>query len=1043
MENKLQTLTIDEICWQSINSGSEDYAILEPERTVTFAELGQRADDVCRLLRQYDVRTGDAVGLYMPLGVDLAAAILGVLRAGGVYVPLDPAFPRRRLALMQKMSNCRVILSSDQKNIINVRNQSVHRQGEHGFGNRTPVSRSAGDFLSQLYSPAYVMFTSGSTGTPKGVLGTHQSVVNRVRWMLQHFSIQEDDVFVWKSSPGVVDSVWDLFQAIISHRPLFIPPPECTSNQVLLLEQIRDWRSTRLSTSPSQLAAWLEYFEDKLRDYLTNLRLLDVTGEPFPMTLARRSLSVLTNVRMLNRYGTTEVPSCLCYEVTKFSESTGEFVSLGRPISHTRAYVFNEIGQEAERGEEGELCIAGAQVAAGYICFNSNRGLPETRPRFVEVDVGKGRDLIYRTGDLVREENDGSFTYLGRRDNTINVRGYRVNLEELDAVFARSTHILQCAAVAHKRGSSMRVSLFYVPRVSTCDQKLLREFGRAELPEFMIPDRFVPISELPTLPNGKVDRVALTNWQDVPVCSTLTSDLPKAVAVLLQEILDETPSHPDDVLLDFGLTSLRAMGLAALAQERFGEHVSVTTILNCRTVQDLINILRPKAPVEVASNTPVFFIHRTDDQSGGPLASGQALLWRLDQTLGQHQALYNDVWTIELLGDVSEEGLKYAFWRLADQHPIWRTRYVLEDQGVRQEVLPEALIEWQSWDWREELAGGEQCIDAAIRDAATHERCTCFDLQAGPMMRVRFIRVGRDAYRLLVATHHITEDAWSGRIINVGLNGFYQEWLTGEPACVVKPSVSMVDLGRWQQDCIEKERYTTQEAYWLQEIKDLWKLNLFGKPKQPLGFPGSETVKILDESVKQHVDMVCACRGTTHVVVVLAALGEALCTLFEVKEVLVGCPVAYRHYPGVSDTIGFLTNLLPIRLTKQPTFAGTVDAVRTTLLNGFAHQDVPLCRVADRLECPWGPWHPVCDISFAQFGVMERVGAGLKLRGVRSQLLDDVAPDPFSKFPLSVNFKLLNSGIQLACRYNTNLVKAEKVSQVIEMIAATLARCCI
>jgi amino acid adenylation domain-containing protein len=518
---------------------------------------------------------------------------LGILKAGGAYVPLDPDYPAERLAFMVGDAQPRVLLT-----------QRRLAAGPPPHGAHTLYLDVEEDFLfdepetnpDQGAGPddlAYVIYTSGSTGRPKGVLAPHRGAVNRLAWMWQAYPFAPTEVCCQKTSLNFVDSVWEVFGPLLQGIPTVIIPDDVLVDPHRLVPALAAHHVTRIVLVPSLLRVLLETYRD-LGRRLPDLHLWVSSGEALPRELVEQFYASLPDGVLLNLYGSSEVAADSTWHDTRAGR-TLRAVPIGRPIANTQVYLLDDHGQPVPIGVPGELYLGGDGLARGYL------HRPDlTAERFVAHPfpaVPGGR--LYRTGDLARYRPDGTLEFLGRRDHQVKLRGYRIELEEIEAVLGQHPGVRQAVVVAREDApGETRLVAYVVPAgepAATAGE--LREHAKQTLPAYMIPATFVLLGALPLTPNGKVDRRALPapdqDGRHPAAGSVAPRDMLEVqLTKIWERVLGVRSVGVRDNFFDLGGHSLLAVRLFAEMAARFGHPLPLTTIFQAPTVEGLARVLR-------------------------------------------------------------------------------------------------------------------------------------------------------------------------------------------------------------------------------------------------------------------------------------------------------------------------------------------------------------------------------------------------------------------------------------------------------------------
>ena len=479
-------------------------ALLFEGRSWTYREINENANRLACTLAKRGIGQGSLVGIFLDRSPEMVVALMGVLKAGAAYVPLDPAHPLDRTrVLLQDAGLSSVVTSSGMRDRLpSEAHQVVILDQDEDL--RSEITKNYAAVTSSEQRP-YVIYTSGSTGMPKGVEGTHRASMNRFAWMWQAYPFQPDDVCCQKTNLGFVDSIWEIFGPLLAGIPNVMIPQATVRDPELFLQTLARERVSRIVLVPSQLRTLLEHAPN-LGERVPRLRLWTCSGELFPAELAQRFHAAFPQATMLNIYGSSEVAAdATCHEVCERDFAAS--VAIGRPISNTEVYLVDECWNPVPIGIRGEIYIGGEGLARGYLNrpkltaerFVSNWLAPEQSPR------------LYRTGDLGRFRNNGEIEYLGRVDSQIKLRGQRVELGEIESILVGHSAVREAVVAVEGEAEEQRLSAYLVLHAGANEVGAgeLRRYVRSKLPEHMVPSSYCRIEQLPLLPSGKVNRGAL------------------------------------------------------------------------------------------------------------------------------------------------------------------------------------------------------------------------------------------------------------------------------------------------------------------------------------------------------------------------------------------------------------------------------------------------------------------------------------------------------------------------------------------------------
>ena len=611
---------------------------------VSYRDLNRRANQVARCLRSQGAGPESFVGVCLERSPEAVVGLLGALKAGAAFVPLDPAYPRDRLAFMIADAQISLVVSRRKwlpiargKGARVVCLDSDHRLIEAQEGDNLPSAAGPA-------SVAYVLYTSGSAGVPKGVLGLHRGAVNRFAWMWKNFPFESGEVCCQKTSLNFVDSIWEVFGPLLQGIPSAMISDQIVRDPAELVRTLASHAVTRIVTVPSLLRAVLDTYPD-LGIRLPLLKLWVSSGEALLPDLYRRFYAAMPNVTLLNLYGSTEVSGDVTAHVAYPAPDSQGTVSLGRPIDNARCYVLDAQLQPVPIGVAGDLYVGGEGLARGYC----NR--PElTAKRFVvDAFCAQSEARLYKTGDRVRYLPDGNLQFLGRDDQQVKIRGFRVEMEEIETVLTQHPAVSAAAVVVREESPGEKRLVAYVaPRTSTScpSPKAWRDYLKAKLPDYMIPSSVVPLEALPLTPNGKVDRGALPaagGQARLETCYVKPRDgLEWQLAKIWEEMLNVRPIGIEHDFFDLGGHSLLAVRMMDRIEDACCRRLPLSALFQEATIKHLVECLRTESrrevrsaivPVQPGGSLPPFFFHHGDWMGG-------LYCRKLARLLGDEQPFY-------------------------------------------------------------------------------------------------------------------------------------------------------------------------------------------------------------------------------------------------------------------------------------------------------------------------------------------------------------------------------------------------------------------
>ncbi|MFC0513439.1 amino acid adenylation domain-containing protein, partial [Mucilaginibacter angelicae] len=745
-------------------------AVLRPEAqavvcgsgSLTYHELDEKSDRLSSyLVTTLNVRPNDLVGLLLDRSCDMIVGILGILKAGAAYVPIDPAYPASRKAYLLEDSGLQVLIT-----------QMDYLFDLSGFGGTVFAIdvQLEGLVLAPDYRHpeigatdlAYVIYTSGSTGNPKGVMIEHGMIVNTIYAQQTIFEVSEGERCLQFSSPSFDASVWEIFMALASGGVLYIISEE-QKRSPLQLEAYLEEEQISIATLPPA------YLKQLRIEKLSGIKKLVTAGEA---AIAEKAAAFNHYGTYYNAYGPTE--SSICATIFRVGPGTGiskTNIPIGKPIPNTEIYILDAGLKLQPVGVSGEICIGGAGVARGYL----NR--EELSAEKFIANPFKPGERLYRTGDLGRWLADGNIEYHGRLDDQVKVRGYRIELGEIESALNGHSDVSSSVVQALDLGSGERELVAYVVSGTVLNVPELRQYLQERLPGYMVPGHYVQLEALPLTANGKVDKKRLPSpaGQELSggtVYEGARNGTEARLIGIWEEVLGRNGIGIHDNFFDLGGHSLKATRLAGHIHKEFGVKVSLRDLFSQTVLVEQAELISAGIQAEYS---------RIPEVGASPdyvLSSSQRRLWVLGQ-LSEANVAYNMPGVYEFRGELDAALLSSGFSRLISRHEVLRTVFRENGSGdVRQYILsPEELgFHMKEYDFRGDEDAQEQ-VKEEVREFVNES----FDLAEGPLLRALLCRLSEDRWVFAYVMHHIISDGWSMEVLIGEVLGYYNSGKAGSP----------------------------------------------------------------------------------------------------------------------------------------------------------------------------------------------------------------------------------------------------------------------
>jgi len=1096
-------------------------AVVYDDAHMTYAELQRRADQLAQHLRTLGVGPEVRVGICLERSIRQVVGLLAILTAGGAYVPLDPSYPAERLAFMLEDSQAAVLitdsiydlrltiddLEQSQTSIVNRKSKIVNvatdwpRIQRHAVVARPSVSSA-----QQL---AYVMYTSGSTGAPKGIAIPHRAI-SRLVLNSDYVRLTPDDRVAQAANASFDAATFEIWGALLHGARLVGLTQDVVLSPQAFATALRDQQISALFLTTAlfnQLVAITP-------GAFASVRHLLFGGEAVDRRWVKAALQQGAPDRLLHVYGPTESTTFASWQQIYDVADGDTTLPIGRPIANTQLYLLDEQMQPVAIGIPGEVFIGGAGLARGYLDrpdLTAERFVPNPFADFGFWILDFGLDPIqnpkskiqngirlYKTGDLARQRPDGSIEFLGRRDQQIKLRGFRIELDEIAAVLRRYPGMRECAVLLRQdvpgdkrlvayvvQGSGLRdqgsgsedtetrrygdkenpsVSLS-APRPTTPDDRRgtiyrapttidepdpsfvlrpssfvteLRAFLRERLPDYMIPSAFVQLPRLPVTPNGKIDRRALPSALAVgPAPSNFAAPRTPIEALLADiwaAVLGLDQVGIHDNFFELGGHSLLATSLVSRVREAFAIELPLRCLFESPTVAELAEQVERSRGMASRLHATPIVPAARDERC--QLSFAQRRLWFLDQ-LAPHNPFYNIPIPAQLNGPLDITAFHTSISAVVQRHEVLRTTFASADGQPIQIINPRMALALPLLD----LTGLPAAACAAMRERlALEDALRPFDLTSGPLLRVTLLRCACDEHLLLLTIHHIAADGWSMGVLLGEVAALYTAFQTNQAPDLPKLAIQYADFAAWQRTWLQGDVLAMQLAYWRAQLAELTPLPLPTDHPRPAveTFRGAHIPVALAPALTEALKVLSRRAGVTLFMTMLAAFQVLLLRYTGQRDIAVGSPIANRTRPELERLIGFFVNTLVLRsdLAGNPQFRELLGHVRAVTLAAYEHQDIPFEKLVEELQPERDmSRHPLFQIMFV---LQNAPLPALRLADVSLQPLLN-ATNGITKFDLTFFMWEEAAGLSGRLEYNSDLFEAATIGRMLGHFATLLA----
>jgi amino acid adenylation domain-containing protein len=1057
--------TVIELLAAQVENRPFNTAVVFEDKQLTYHHLNKKSDRLSGFLKSRGVKPGDIVGIMPEPSIEVLTGIIGILKAGAAYLPIDPLYPKERKDFITKDSNIKVVLSS--KATFNKYSEQLlsWNSAEISYIDVGGIDGDEGLLWEYSHDPGdivYVIYTSGTTGKPKGVLIEHGNLVNVLAGFGKTYGLRSGIRVLQVSNFTFDPSVEQIFSTLLYGATLYMANQKLRSDIEELYRYIDKHRLHLINMVPTLLR---ELLAERAR--INSIHLVVAGGERLEDSLKEQLLE--KGYTLYNHYGPTETT----IEVLT-ARCSHEPVTLGKPIRNNQAYILDKTNHLQPLGVPGELCISGAGLARGYL----NR--PElTAEKFISISYGAYRfymtynsKKIYKTGDLARWLPDGNIEFLGRIDQQIKIRGFRIEPVEIENQLLAHGNVKKAVVQSKLRETGETYLCAYiVPPARRCasdslDISQLRQYLAAKLPGYMVPSYFIEINRLPLTPNGKVDQSALP--EPGPVTGKKYAgpgnDMERKLVEIWWEVLfkDSSMAGPhlcmlrdspdresrqwpigiDDHFLAMGGHSLKAMKLVSRIHKSLHIDIPLAVLFEKPTIRELAEYIKKNA----ASKRYVS-INPAIQKEYYPLSPGQRRLYFLQQ-VDDSGIGYNmpSVWVLE--GPLDKNRLTQAFRQLIQRHESLRTSFpMVEDQPV-QCIHEKVAFEIEYFSTGHRAQGTESTGTGIMQKAGTIESANCspghlpsastiknficpFDLSRAPLLRVGLIKQAKQTHILLVDMHHIISDGISVKILLKEFMAFYSREELPNPRLQYK------DYSEWQIRDQESPRLLRQGEYWKSKFQgEIPVLNLPTDYARPAvqSLTGSSLYFELSSEKTNTLKALSLQSGATMFMMLLGLYTIFLSKISSQEDIIIGTPVSGRRYPDLDQVIGIFINTLALRNNAggDKTFQVFLKELKESTIEAFENQEYPFEDLVNHIKAARDTSrNPLFNTIFVFQNIDEEEGQLLEAGTSDLKLKRSRYENTQSKFDISLHCLDTTGDLFFEFEFCTKLFKKETIKRLI------------
>ncbi|MBV4507382.1 amino acid adenylation domain-containing protein [Pseudomonas sp. BW13M1] len=988
-------------------------------QSLSYDQLNRRANRLAHKLREQGVGPDVLVGIAVERGFEMIVGLLAILKAGGAYVPLDPEYPQDRLSYMMEDSGIQLLLTqghllADLPVPAQVRSLKLE-DDLAGYSDENPAH------LTQPDNLAYVIYTSGSTGKPKGTLLPHHNLLRLFKATDAWFGFGPQDVWTLFHSYAFDFSVWEIFGALLHGGRLVIVPRETTRSPEDFHQLLVEQGITVLNQTPSAFKPLMRVACDSASDL--SLRYVIFGGEALDVAALQPWFERFGEDcdNLINMYGITETTVHVTYRPIRFADTQQPGSPIGAAIPDLSMYVLDADFNPVAKGCTGELHVGHAGLARGY----HNRA-SLTAERFVPDPFSSEGGRLYRTGDLARYRGQEVIEYVGRIDHQVKIRGFRIELGEIEARLQEHSAVREVLVLDIDGAGGKQLAAYLIAQDENADHAALRDTLRqhlkANLPDYMVPTHFLVLDQWPLTANGKLDRKALPK----PDASQLQQGyvaprtaLEQQLAAIWSEVLKVEQVGLHDNFFELGGHSLLATQVTSRIRQRLELEVPLRSLFESADLQAFAQATGQGS----ASQAPAFSV--VDRSQPLPLSYAQQRQWFLWQ-LEPDSAAYNIPSALRLKGELNIEALRSSFAALIARHETLRTTFRQQGDSAEQVVHPTLDVPLQVASAALDETALQAWVEAQVREP--------FNLEHGPLLRARLLRLAADDHVLVLTLHHIVADGWSMPIMVDELVRGYESHLHGQAPQLPALAFQYADYAAWQRQWMEAGEQQRQLDYWQARLGSTQPiLELATDRPRPAvqQYDGARLQVSLEPGLVAQLKSLAGQQDVTLFMLLLASFQALLHRHSGQADIRVGVPVANRTRAETEGLIGFFVNtqVLDARFQPQLRFDELLQQVKHTALGAQAHQELPFEQLVEALQPERSLSHsPLFQVMFnhqTQVLGESRELAGLSLQGL-------VSDKQTAQFDLTLDTAEHEGGLSATLTYATSLFEAASVARMAE-----------
>ncbi|MCB9220167.1 MAG: amino acid adenylation domain-containing protein, partial [Ignavibacteriales bacterium] len=991
---------------------------------LSYKELNIRANKFAHFLIEQGVGIEDLVSICLNKNPEMIVSILGILKTGAGYVPIDPSYPKDRIQYILNDSSSKFLITEKQFNnsFEFPKSKTIVIDSEENSYDQFKNSNLNVDIFPE--NIIYLIYTSGSTGEPKGTVLQNKSVLNFIKDFSESIEVTSKSRILQFASIGFDASIPEIFSPLLNGGSVQLGSSNILDDLSKFNQFIIENKITELLLPPSVLSIIPVFQSPHLRTVLS-------AGEKCTWQIVNKWSKYY---RFINGYGPTEASvGCTWGRYSTFMKTNS--VPIGIPIFNVKVYVLDDNLLPVPFGVRGELFIGEDALARGYL------NKPElTASKFLpNLYSNTPGERIYKTNDLVEVLSDGQLEFIGRKDNQVKLRGFRIELEEIEAILNNSDYVKESAVILKQQKDERLIAFIVINDNFTVEiSEIIKQITK-KLPQFMIPSHFEIIDSMPLTSRGKIDRNKLSKFEIIEnnkydAENTLKTTTEELLCSIVDSILSINTSSCSNNFFELGGHSLTATQLTSRIREAFNVDVPISKIFDTKSIGDLAAYID-----EVKREEEYSYSEKITKHVGGTqllLSFAQKRMWFI-QKFDANNTSNNIFNAFTIKGKLNIESLEYAFNQIIKRHSILRTRYD-EIDGQPFQVIEDGLkCNLKIIDLSE---NNSNVIEERLLEISNSLSTIVFNLTKIPLFIINLVKINEDEFKLFLSLHHIISDGWSISIIIKELIGYYREHSERLEFKNPDLEIQYSDFAQWQNRWLSGENLRVQLDYWKKELNNIppiIDLPIDSTRPAVQTFNGNSIDFDFDESLTKDLDILAKKMNVTHFMLTLAAFKILLHKYSHQKTIVIGTPIANRNRNDIENLIGFFINTLVVRtdIDDQQYTTDFIKQVRERTLKAYLHQDIPFEKLVDHLvEERDLSVSPLFQVAFVY---QNNSITKLKLPGITFEPV--TFKSNTSKYDITLYLQLRNDKLFGSFEYNTDLFNKDTIERMISHFKHVIA----